>query len=51
MEWLNKKNRKLQEERAFKLDLEMSEKYNHVPLINKNSKKMASSTGESFLER
>ena len=51
MEWLNKKNRKLQEERAFKLDLEMSEKYNHVPVINKNSKKMASSTGESFLER
>ena len=31
IEWMDKKNRRLQEERARKLDLEMSEKYDHVP--------------------
>ena len=53
MEWLEKKNRKLYEERARKMDQEMSLKFSHQPKINSNSKKMAiaSSTGGSFLER
>lgn len=53
MEWLEKKNRKLYDERARKIDQEMSIKFSHKPAINSNSKKMAiaSSTGGSFLER
>lgn len=51
MEWLEKKNRKLQIERARKLDEEMAQTYKHTPHINSNSKKLASSTGGSFLER
>ena len=48
---MDRKNKRLQEERARKLDLEMAEKFDHVPQINSNSKKLASSTGESFMER
>jgi hypothetical protein len=53
MEWLEQKNRRLQEERARKLDEEMQLKFKHAPTINKKSKQLAlaSSTGGSFLDR
>jgi len=51
MDWLEKKNRKLQLERARKLGEEMSEVCSQAPKINEYSQRLASSSKVNFMDR